>query len=296
MAGPMDYAAILNDPFFRMNPQAAQQALMALGPYAGPAGAAMATAGALVPPIAYAANPGVRQDMNAAMASDLGMLGGMGRQALENYTLPGLLMQARRSAAQQALPIPTEQPRGAATPRAGNAPPRVTPTTAPRGAATPAPATPQANPLPTPPQFPGGPQRNIAKGLSLLGAASMARPLIYGEVGGALPAMGQRMGQDAQAVGSAMQQAATGGNPLVRMYARPMAGMMATPQATTAPTPSMTPTPGMTGAPTNTPTSAASPTSTFPTGYQQEYNGELYTKVEGGWNIAPMPSGGQARR
>jgi hypothetical protein len=48
----------------------------------------------------------------------------------------------------------------------------------------------------------------------------------------------------------------------------------------------------------NTPTSAQTPTpqSTFAPGFQREYNGELWTKVEGGWQVAPMPTSGQARR
>lgn len=271
--------------------QQIQQLLQAAGPYAAPVMGGLA----LVPPVMYAVNPGVRQDMNAAMASDLAALQGLGQQAF-GYTVPGMIMQARRAAGAQAQP--TAQPRGAAKPQMGGASTSATPVTA-RGAATP--ATPQMTPAPTPPQFPSGPQRDIAKGLSLLGAASMARPLIYGEVGGALPAMWQRMGQDAQAVGSAMQQAATGGKPLVRMYARPMAGMMAIPQATTAPTP----TPGMTGAPMNTPTSAQSRVpaqsdaiAAMPDGSVFEIEGVGLVQRRGAevYPVTPTPSGSLAGR
>ncbi len=94
MPGP--YAATMPDPNFMLQ---LQQMLQSLGPYAGPAAGGLATAGALIPPIAYAANPQMRQQMNQGILADLDALLGLAGQAY-NYTLPGAIgnvMEARRA-------------------------------------------------------------------------------------------------------------------------------------------------------------------------------------------------------
>jgi hypothetical protein len=277
MPGPYDTTAIMQNPNFL---QAIQQLLSGAGPYAGAAAAGLA----LVPPAAYAFNPGVRQDINQAAVADLGMLGGMAQQGISNYTLPGVignLMQARYQPDLGAAPTVTVRPQATAAP-----------TTAPRAqrTGTPRPANrPQATPGPTPPRFPSGPQENVLRAMIAAGAAGAAAPLLYGDVGAAFPAMRQQAVQDVGTVGSAFQSAAQSQNPIVRAYGRPLAGLTS---------PTATPTAPMAIAPTNTPTSAQTPMpqATFTPGFQREYNGELWTKVEGGWQVQPMPAGGQVRR
>lgn len=145
MPGP--YAGALQQPML-YDPnlmQAIQQIMSALGPYAGPAAGGLATAGALAPAIGYAADPAIRQGMNQAVMADLAALQGLGQQAFD-YTVPGMLMQARRAGAvtpqaqatPQATPQATARPRRTGTPRA-----RATPQMTPQ-------ATPQMTPMPTP--------------------------------------------------------------------------------------------------------------------------------------------------
>jgi len=255
MPAPYDsiLTTVLESPFFGPTTASGLGALGAAAPVVLPLGVGAALAPGLIEndPTTY----------NALFGQQMGPW--MRAVHLVSPYVP-MLMGARQGKPTTVQANPAAAPRGAATPSAS---PRT------RGAATPPPVTPQPTPVPTPPQFPTGPQRNIVKGLALAGAATMARPILYGDVGAALPAIGQRIGRDAQAVGAAMGQVAAGDNPILRMYARPMAGLMA-------------PIPPVGAAPTITPLPAPLP-AIAPTSAPSRQSSRLTYREE----VAAMPDG-----
>lgn len=289
-----------------------QQMLQSLGPYAGPAAGGLATAGALIPPIAYAANPQMRQQMNQGILADLDALLGLAGQAY-NYTLPGAIgnvMEARRTRS-DAIPwnrrwAPDVAAMGAAeaadyTSYGEGGPggtPTPEPTRGPEPRPTPAPTPPPTPPPSGPPQFPGRGSDNLLKILALAGASAVAAPLLFSDVGAAVPAMRQRAAQDVGALGAGIEGMAQSRLPLVRAVARPFPPVMQAAGARAAAPSTATPTPTMT--PQMAPTSAQSPTATatsYPPGYQREYHGQLWvSKGNDRWEIYPLPSGQLAGR
>lgn len=296
MPGP--YAATMPDPSFMMQ---VQQLLQSLGPYAGPAVGGLATAGALIPPIAYVANPQMRQQMNESMLADVGALGNLAGQAY-NYTMPGVIgniMEARR-----AQPTPMPAPAGAYKPGMNTAPQATPPpqrTPAPRG-------TPQ-------PPGPSLGQRAAAAGSAIGTAANQYRQVM--EQARALP-MGVWQNVIAPTLRTAALPAGLVYGPKYALdpafradinervgqgVVRPLANWYTggnTPMAAGGPTPSGTPAPTGTPTPQKTPTSAPSPATTataYPPGYQREYNGQLWvSKGNDRWEIHPLPSGQVAGR